>query len=50
MSGRWDGRWVAEQLDLWHHVGLIDLHRYHFDAEYHARWYDLAMRSAMSYR
>lgn len=29
-------------LELWASVGLINEIRYHFDAEYHARWYKLA--------
>ena len=49
MSG-WDGRWLADQLDLWHHVGLIDRRRYLYDAEYHARWYRLGAIAAASHR
>lgn len=46
----WDGRWVAEHLDFWHYVGMIDVHRYHHDAEYHARWQRVAQAAAHSHR
>lgn len=44
------GRKVGQFIALWHHVGLIDERRYWFDAEYHARWYRLALIAACSGR
>jgi hypothetical protein len=46
----WDGRWLADQLDLWHHVGLIDRRRYLYDAHYKARWYRLGVIAANSHQ
>lgn len=36
-------------LTFWLYVGILDQHKWHFVAEYHARWFTMALTTASSH-